>query len=195
MKRSSLIVIDLAGACIVTSCVGALVWMVLLRDNEAGKQAADLRDSVSTLRKDLGALRGTLDEQQARVAKQKEELAERGALPERTPIEAELNQLSQLARSSSIDILAVSPLPEQTYPGLLELRYSIQITGRMPDIAQFFRAIEAAPMWADVSYMHIDEGGNRSQEPGSQPRLATLTMSFFSAADDLPDSPGDPSNG
>jgi hypothetical protein len=60
------------------------------------------------------------------------------------------------------------------------MRYAYEITGAMPDIARFFRAVEQTEFWADISFLKVDQGAGPLQA-GSARRVASLTISLFSA--------------
>jgi hypothetical protein len=112
------------------------------------------------------------------------ELATSGQLPAQIPIEEYFQTLSRLAGRHHLRVVRHNPLGPRSYPGLLEQRYAYEVIGTMPDIARFFRAIEDAEFWADISYLKID-GGPPSADQGGEPtdeRDAILTISLFSAA-------------
>ena len=52
----------------------------------------------------------------------------------------------------------------------------------MPDVARFFKAIEQAEFWADVSYFKIEQGRPGSGEVSPEQVAGALTISLFSSA-------------
>ena len=180
LKPSSALWIDIGGGAVTATLAASLLWMVLLGDDAATREIDRLRRSVSSGRTELASLRGVLDEQSELLARRKTELSESGQLPDRAPIERDLQTLHTLARQHDLKVIRVSPLPSRRYPDLLELRYALEVVGTTPNLTWFFKSIEDAQCWADISYLKVESeksfGGKSSDQ-----RLASLTISLFSS--------------
>ena len=120
-----------------------------------------------------------LDEQKALELRYQAELAAAGALPSQTPQETHLRELSGLAAQNHLSVVRQLPLSPREYPGVLEQRFAYEVTGTMPDLARFFKAVELSPSWTDISYLKMDQGKGTENTTG---RNALLTFSAFSMA-------------
>lgn len=182
MKRSSIIIIDVCGAGIVAACALGFVWMLLLRDDVTKQEIDVLRGEIRSMRDDLSRLHGELDAQRAEVDQRRKDLALEGKLPNRTPVEQDLQAVYDVAKAHDIQVTGVTPLASRSYPGLLEQRYALETLGRMPSFTRFFKAIEDADLWVDIGYLKME-----SRPPGptdaDKRQKAVLTLSLFSAAD------------
>ena len=63
----------------------------------------------------------------------------------------------------------------------MELRYALEVAGTTPNLTWFFKSIEDAQFWADISYLKV-EGEKSPRGESSDQRLASLTISLFSSA-------------
>jgi Tfp pilus assembly protein PilO len=187
-KPSLALWIDLGGGVLTAALVGSLLWMVLLGDDAATREINSLKRSVASARVELASLRGVLDDQSELLARRRSELSESGQLPDRAPIERDLRTLHTLARQHDLRVTHVSPLAPRKYPDLLELRYAIEVVGTTPNLTWFFKSIEDAQCWADISYLKV-ESGTSSHGESSDQRVASLTISLFSsrAGDEEPE--------
>ena len=176
-----LLLLDALGASL--SAAGLLVafWMTFFHNEHATAELRDFTQMISSTTQNLAALRSAGDGQRATLKERQVELATSGQLPAQIPIEEYLQTLSRLAIQHHLRVVRHNPLGPRSYPGLLEQRYAYEVTGTMPDLARFFRAIEDAEFWADISYLRIDGGNRQGGEPTDE-RDAVLTISLFSAA-------------
>lgn len=178
--RLPVLLIDVVGGGVVAACVMASGWLALVRADRTRAEVTEMTKLVRVARQDLAALRQARTQQQSRLAQGTAELAERGQLPDQTPVEDYFQTLSELAGRHHLRMLRNSPAAPRRYPGLLEQRYTCAVTGSMPDLARFFRAIEGTNFWADISYFQITSGSGPELE-GPSARNAELTISLFSA--------------
>ena len=184
--KLSLLLLDALGASL--SGAGLLVafWMTFFHNEHATTQLRDFTQLISSATQNLAALRTAGDGQRATLKEQQVELATSGQLPAQIPIEEYFQTLSRLAKQNHLDVVRHNPLGPRSYPGLLEQRYAYEVSGTMPHLALFFRAIEDAEFWADISYLKIDGGPSSADQgpgaPGTDKRDALLTISLFSAA-------------
>ena len=178
--RLPLLLIDLVGGSVVAACVLASGWLVLVQTERTRAEVNGMAKLARVARQDLAALHRGHAQQQSRLAQGRAELAERGQLPDQTPVEEYFQTLSELAGRHHLRMLRNNPVDPRQYPGLLEQRYTCAVTGTMPDFVRFFRAIEDTGFWADISYFQISSGSGPELE-GSNVRSAELTISLFSA--------------
>jgi len=180
-RNVSVLMIDLAGGALCIGLLGTLAWLALFRGDRTVAEIRELGGTIADARRDLESLRASLDEQRTILQQRQAELATGGQLPDRTPIEEYFQTLSHVASTHRLRVVRHNPLSPRSYPGLIEQRYAYEVSGAMPDIVRFLKAIEDAKFWADVSYLKIDSG-SRQGEAGSRERVASLTISVFSSS-------------
>ena len=110
-------------------------------------------------------------------SRRQSQLAAVGPLPSEVPSESYLRTLSSLASENKLTVVRQLPLSPRDYPGLLEQRFAYEVSGTLPDLARFFKAVELSPSWTDISYLKVETG--KSTE-GESHRSALLTFSVFS---------------
>lgn len=169
---------------IVATCAG-VGWYTLIRENKTARAVTAAGTDLVTLRRDLAMLTSTIEEQQRSAKALDQDLARQGALPHVTSVERDLQVLVQLAKERDITVLFVQPLPSIEYPGLVEMRFSIEAIGRTGDIVGFMQAIQNVAVWADISYLSITQAAAHNPF-GSEGRSAVLTLSLFSSPEAVP---------
>lgn len=172
--------IDTLGGGVLLACALAFGWLTLLRPDHPGTEIAALTQTITASTSDLASLRAAQDRLSNLVVARKEELASRGQLPDETPVEHDLQMLSALAVANDIEVLRIAPITPRHYPGLLELRYTFETTGRFPDVVAFFESIENADSWADVGFFKIERsrGGGHA---GNDMCSVAMSLSLFSS--------------
>ena len=182
MKNPTLVLVDLIGGALVLTCAVAFVWLTFLREDGADREIDSLTDAITSMRQDLAVLNAELDGGRSRLEAKQASLAEEGQLPPRGPVDEDLRVLSELARRHQVEIVRMTELPSRTYPGLLELRYTLEARASLANLMRLFQALEQADIWADISYLKVVAGRtpSRVQQPE---RLAQLTVSLFSSAE------------
>ncbi len=184
IKRSGklhLLLLDALGASLSAVGVGAALWLFLVHNQHTVSELRDYNQLISSATQDLAALRTARDRQQATLQDRQTELAAGGQLPSEISLEGYFQTLSRLAVQHRLRVVRHNPLTSRNYPGLLEQRYAYEVIGTMPDLARFFKAIEDAEFWADISYLKIHDGQPQGGDP-TEERIASLTISLFSAA-------------
>ena len=176
-----LLLLDALGASLSAAGLLAALWMIFFHNEHAASELRDYTQMISSATQDLAALRSAGDRQRATLKERQAELATNGQLPVQISIEEYFQTLSRLAVQHHLRVVRHNPLPPRSYPGLLEQRYAYEVIGTMPDLARFFKAIEDADFWADISHLKIDGSQPQGGEPTDQ-RTASLTISLFSAA-------------
>ncbi len=180
-RQWTLRVIDVMGGCAVAACLLGFIWLTMIRPDRTRTEISELTRLLQQARQDRRALRIARNEQSAILQSHQARLARTGQLPTDAPIEEYFQTLSVLASEHRLRVVRHKPLTSRSYPGLLEQRYTYEVTGSLPDLVLFLKAIEDADFWADVSYLAIDRG-HRAADSASADRLAALTISLFSAA-------------
>ena len=182
MGRSTLVLVDLIGGALVLTCAVTFVWLTFLREDGADSEIESLTQAVTAMRKDLAEVNAEFDAGRAELETKNTELAAEGQLPRRGPVDEDLKVLSELARRHQVEIVRMTELPSRRYPGLLELRYTLDARTPLSNLMDFFRALEGADIWADISYLKV-VAGNAPGQAQQPERLAQLTVSLFSAAE------------
>lgn len=180
--KLSLMGVDLAGGALTALLLGWGAWTALSGSPEGSQPAMNLPTQILAAQSDLASLRAALEAQHALEARYRSELASAGALPAQAPQETHLKALSGLAAQNHLSVVRQLPLAPREYPGLLEQRFAYEVTGAMPDLARFFKAIESSPSWTDISYLKLEQG--KKEKPSA--RTALLTFSAFSLASPSP---------
>ncbi len=160
--------------------LAGFVWLAFARGDRAGADVKVLDRVIRTGQRDVAKLNATLEAEQVRILSYQDEMSAQGQLPLQAPIEQDLRALSTLAQDNQLEVVRVAPLASREYPGLHELRYAFDVKGAMPDMLGFFKAVEDAPFWADISYLSISRPRSGSEKSGGA-LFGNLTMSLFSA--------------
>jgi len=174
---SSIVVIDAIGGALTALLVAIFAWTAFVAKPDEGQSPRELADSLDSARSDVAALRSALAEQKAMESRRQSQLAAVGPLPSEVPSESYLRTLSSLASENTLTVVRQLPLSPRDYPGLLEQRFAYEVSGTLPDLARFFKAVELSPSWTDISYLKVETG--KSTE-GESHRSALLTFSVFS---------------
>lgn len=154
-KPTNILTVDLAAGGVLLALVAGIVWYVTGPQRNTYVDLQSLTSSARKTRSELGQLNAMREDRRDALATLRDQLTRDGAMPSRTPVEEDLTTLTALAQSNNVRIARVTPLPRQEYPGLLELRYSCEAGGTMPNIMDFLRAVENHPFWMDISYLDL----------------------------------------
>lgn len=179
-RNKSLSLIDVVAGCVVTMCVGGFLWFGLVQNERTRRVTEQLTAQLDAAQRDSAAMLTVLDTQKALLAARAAELARSGQLPATAPVEEYFESLSILTRKLHLRVLRHRPLSPRRYPGLLEQRYTYDVSGSTQDLIHFLQEIEAGTYWADVGFLKI-ESGTSTRAGGDDPRIASLTISLFSA--------------
>lgn len=173
-------IIDVLGGCAVSACVFGFVYLTMVRTDRTAVKIRELTSSIQAARQDARVLAAARDRQRATLVRHQAELAGTGQLPAETPVEEYFQTLSKIASKHRLRVIRHNPLTPRRYPGLLERRYAYEVTGSMPDLVRFLKAIEETDFWADVSYLKVDRGTGPEHQVANR-RVAVVTISLFSA--------------
>ncbi len=183
--------LDLLGGALVATCLFAAGWVTFFGAAETMARVTELSGMVQEARQAVSGFRTVRDRQQAELTVRRQALTQRGQIPARPPIDDYFSALSVMAAQHRLRITRHLPLSSRHYPGLLEQRFTYDVTGAMSDLIRFFKAIEDSLYWADISYLKIERGPGTDQA-AARNRIAQLTISLFSAP---PSEPATPTGG
>ncbi len=178
--------VDIIGASLFALCIATSVWLLAFHNDETSKQIGELKAWIRAGQQDAVILQSANTKKKAILASQQTTLAQTGRLPERAPIVSYFRTLSKIAAAHNLQVVQQHPLSERWYPGLLEQRWSYEVSGPTLNLIRFLKAIEDTAYWADVSHLKIDRG-NGPDESVVRERVANLTISFFSSPPVDPD--------
>lgn len=178
--RSCAGVVDVVGALSLGACILACAYFGFVKASESSGEVEELTSLSRAVAEDLLAARSASDRQRAVLANHQATLASERQLPLRAPLEEAIQSVSSLAEAHEVHVLRQNPLSSRRYPGLLEQRFALEVSGTMPNLAAFLKAVEAAETWADVAYLKIINADSSTTGDARQ-RVATLTLSLFSA--------------
>ncbi len=171
-------IVDVVGACAVLCCLGGFVWLTMIRTNVASQELNTSRRKMQTLQRQKIAVHNSITAQTKAIGATRDELAESGSLPAVARVEDYFQFLSTTARNRNLRVLRHLPLSSRDYAGLLEQRYTFDVSGPTPNILAFLADIEESKYWADVSYLKIYR--NIDQSVAGSDRVASLTISMYS---------------
>ncbi len=182
-----LLMVDAIGGAVLGAIVVGCAYLVFFHADHATVEINELTSLINSASEDLSMVRTARDRQRAILKEQHGELESSRQLPADIPIEEYLQALSGLAAQNRLRVVRQNPLPSREYPGLLEQRYAYEVSGSVPDMARFFKAVEDADFWADIAYLKVD---GAQAETNNRDRLALLTISLFSAVKQEPAAEG-----
>lgn len=179
--RLQILAMDVIGGCITAACLLGMVWILTIRTHQTSKEMERLTKTQRVVHRQLSLLQKECDRKRSLILQVQSDMDQNGKLPDHPPIEEYFQTLSMLANKNHLHVLRHNPLTNRSYPGLQELRFLYEVSGGMPDLVRFFKAIEDMHYWADISYLKIDRG-SRMYRSQSKDRLAQLTISMFSSS-------------
>lgn len=179
-SRLSLLMIDAVGVGLLLASAAVVIWLTVFRFEARAMESRRQQEALRTARWDLSTLEQAKARQSALVQKRRENVAERGHLPDAAPVERYAQALAGWANRRELVSLGQTPLPPRAYVGLTEHLLVYNVAGPLPSIARFLRDVEQADFWADVSHLAIEPAADASV-PGHV--VAYLTLSLFAAPD------------
>ena len=180
MRSSSLIIFDVAGAA-VTICVAALgVWCGLLHPQTTSQHLAGLQSKLTAARSSLRVAESAMRRQLSELAALQEDIKLRGALPSRSPVEADLRTIAEVARNNQMELAQVKPAAEKEYPGITELKYLVQARSTFEGVLGFLREFEQSAFWADITELKVS-GQARKANRNDTLRSVEFVISLFAS--------------
>jgi len=156
--RWSVWAIDMIGGGIVVTCILGLLWLTTVRANHTSRELEKLRNTRTLVHRQLTQKKNECDRKRKLLLRYQSGINKTGKLPDQPPVEDYFQMLSLLATQHHLQVLRHHPINGRAYPGLKEQRFLYEVSGSMPDLTRFFKAIENADYWADISYLKIDQG-------------------------------------
>ncbi len=179
-KKHPSLLIDMTGASLLLAWFCAVLSMTVLRNDTVADDIKDLKRSIAQAKQQVAVLRTRLGRSCNQAQINRNTLSQRGKLPDIAPVEAYFQFLSERAETLGLRILNQYPTGERNYAGLRERRYAYTISGSLPRIVRFFKAVESSEYWADIGYLKIHPP-RASQSDDMMAREAQLTVCLFSA--------------
>ncbi len=179
MKQRSLIIYDLLGAGITALIVAVAGWCGFSHLPATAAVLIESRAALADAKTQLNSAEHALRQQQATQDALRADIASRGALPERSPVETDLRTIVRLAREHELELIEVAPINGKSYPGIAELRYAVRARGTYSGLLGFLNTFEQSPFWADVTSLEIS--APRVAEADQGQRTASLTVSLFAS--------------
>ncbi len=185
MKRS-LLAYDLFGAAAAIAVGTVGLWSGLVRPQTSSQQLNDLQTRLAEARTSYETTLTAIERKSIELNRLRTKVQENGSLPQRSPVEADLRRLSQLAVDNHVQLVEIAPLATEQYPGLTELTYSAHASGTFGGLMAFMRDFERAPFWADISRVRLSRKGSLDDPH----RSAEIVVSLFASQNgDEPRSP------
>ena len=177
-----LLLIDGLGAVLVAGCAWVGAWYGVWGTVRTSGELTELSSTVEDLETTFVRLKNTLEAKQEAYQQRLTELGQRELLPEKTPAEENLRAIAELVRQSQLELLELTPAESRRYPGVIEQRYELRLSGAFTDYVRFFKAFEASPFWGDIVGLRLTS--TNAQAPGGKSGL--MTVSLYSTVTETP---------
>ena len=175
-----LLAIDIVGGGVVAACLCGFLWLMAVHSDQTTREIREATRTIQTVQQELASLKNVRESQRTILQTRRAELARDGQLPEQIPLEEYFQALMGLTKQHRLKVLSHHPVAHRQYPGLLEQRYTYELSGSTHDLIRFLSEVERTSYWADVSYLKV-ERGHAPAGGVSDERMARLTLSLFSA--------------
>lgn len=179
-QRWPIFAMDVIGGCITAACLLCMAWILIISTHQTSMEMDQLTKAQRVVHRQLSLLKNECDRKRSLIIQIQSNMDQTGKLPEHAPIEDYFQTLAVLANHHHLRVLRHNPLTGRSYPGLIEQRFLYEVSGSMPDLVRYFKAIEDTQYWADISYLKIDRG-SRMYRSRSKDRVAQLTISMFTS--------------
>ena len=180
MRSGSLIIFDVAGAAVMIGVAALGVWCGLLHPQTTSQHLAGLQSKLTAARSSLRVAESAKRRQLSELAALQEDIKLRGALPSRSPVEADLRTIAEVARNNQMELAQVKPAATKEYPGITELKYLVEARSTYEDILGFLREFEQSAFWADITELKIS-GQARKANKNDTLRSAEFVISLFAS--------------
>ena len=180
MRSSSLIIFDVAGAAVMIGVAALGVWCGLLHPQTTSQHLAGLQSKLTAARSSLRVAESAMRRQLSELAALQEDIKLRGALPSRSPVEADLRTIAEVARNNQMELAQVKPAAEKEYPGITELKYLVQARSTFEGVLGFLREFEQSAFWADITELKIS-GQARKANRNDTLRSVEFVISLFAS--------------
>ncbi len=180
LSKSPFLVYDVVGALIVSSIIVLGCWSAFSHLPDASLRVQEARTDLARVNGSLRRVEAAVRESNTELTLVKSEVENRGALPESSPVDANLQTIARLIDDNQIELINVNPSEEKMYPGLTELRYKIQCRSNFNAMLHFLGDFEAEAFWADLTDLKIT-GPPTIAGPASQGHRMEFVVSLFAA--------------
>ncbi len=172
--------IDAIGALLLAALLGVGLWSALLQTTAISRRMRAAQDELADVRTARRAGETAVQRLQSEIAELEAEMQQRGAPVPGSSAEDELHAVASIARQNGLEILSVSPMPAQEYPGLSEVRYALEGRATFSAWTAFLARFEQMPFWGDITQVKMRAERAAPQEAAA-PHLVSFTLSLFSA--------------
>jgi len=184
MRKTSLLAYDLVGAAVACGVAALGAWCAFYHVHVSVDRQQRARTALSSATTQLAEIESALRQARVERARLAADITQRGALPQRTPIEEDLRELTQLARGNGVELVQVTPMPQEKYPGLVEIRYAVQARSDFTSLVAFLRGFETSNLWADITGLNIGGSAGRAEAVEGE-RSSALVVSFFQSQENV----------
>lgn len=178
-----LIAYDILGAVLSVLALGVGLWTGLVRYPQSERLLHGARNRLEQTRSKARLMDVAIRAKQTAIEDLERKLADEGALPTRTPSDATLRKLTEIAEKKGVKVTNVRPRDLHTHGSLSEHRFSINATCAFDRLVGFLRAFENTEVWADVTEIGIAKDGRDNGTTDAKPSVS-LVVSLFSMSHD-----------
>jgi len=179
-NRRSIWLIDGCGGLVVSVLLVTMSWYAFFKPDTASSQIEAVAADVAQGQADLQQLQSALSQGGATRQALMSAAEEQGHLPQRSPVDQDLQTITGFANASNVKFLQVQPISTVLYPNVQEQRYRIRTVGTFSDHLRFFQAFEACSFWADITYVKLEQTMTGMNQFDAA-RQSDMTLSFYSA--------------
>lgn len=179
-KGQSLLMYDAVGMLLVLAALAVGVWTGLIAPGSGNQALGYARTELDRILRDANTMEAAVHAQESDLSKLKLKVAAEGALPTRSPVEANLREITDLANRHYIKVSNILPVGLREHAGVTELKQAITANGAYADLISFLRGFEKAKFWADIIELKISNRATRGDESMVKPTVS-LDVSLFAA--------------
>jgi len=179
-NRATLLIYDLIGIAAICALAALGAWSAGWRLPAATSRVAQARAQLDGTREKLAQTELALRKWRSEREQLERDIAERGALPQHSPVEADLREISRIARDHGVETIQVTPVAGERYPGLIELRYALEARSDFAALVAFLESFEESHLWADLFGLEIRSPAGGTDDAEGK-RTASLVVSLYAS--------------
>jgi len=155
MKMPPFLLVDACGVLVVAGLASVGLRYGLSGADQTAHQVRTLAAAVDDLTYNARRMKNTLEAQRAAYQARSSDFEEGDLLPEKTPVEADLRVISDLARRNHLQLTEFTPLGTTRYPGVCERQYRFKAGGTFAWHVGFLRDFRRSASWADITFVKL----------------------------------------
>ena len=183
MKKRVLHIDDFVGLFAVLVVASLGVWSGVFHAPRTTQRLEDLQAGMRDMRNTLRSAEAALRRQQAELTALEKDIAQRGALPRKSPVESDLRLLTTLAEGNQVELTRIFPSSDKTYPGITESKYAVEAKTTFAGLVDFLHAFENSPFWADITSLEIGQPRNQKATGEDASQKTRFVVSLFASND------------